>query len=149
MVSAKSRKLRYTGVVETDSIFVSNHGNVSMFMNGTFNASGMIYCPKYTVCLELTGSGLVSFHGVCQRMEIRIKGNCVLDLTQMDVGEAWCEAHDATKIVTGPTKVISKVELHDSAILVLTQKTLVIHAIKLGTSRIEGLQYPQRECVNS
>lgn len=130
--------LKYSGNIDTDSIFVSNHGNVSLVMDGVFKASGMIYCPKYTVRLNLKGHGVVSFRGVCKRVEIKVWGDCVLDLTQMSIGEVWCEAHDAAKIVMGLTKVIRKAEMHDNAVLLLSEQTLITNAIKLGASRIES-----------
>ncbi len=140
----KSQVLKYVGEIDTDSIFISNHSNVSLVMNGVFKASGLIYCPRYTVRINLRGHGVVSFHGVCRRMEIKVSGDCVLDLTQMSIGEVWCEARGIAKIITGLTKVVRKAEMHDRTILLTSEQTLITNAVKLGGSRIESIRSPEK-----
>jgi hypothetical protein len=73
--------------VYNDSLLVGNHGNTELFIRGTFVIHGMIYCPKYTLIINVSGAGILKLHGICKKIEIRkIKGDCKLELEELSAG---------------------------------------------------------------
>jgi hypothetical protein len=136
----KPRKFEFIGNHSDDSIVIGNYGDARFVARGTFNLSGLIYCGKNTVEINLSGDGIVTFSGVCKKLMIRgIEGNCQLDLSNVTSEFVWCESiKDSAQVTLGPTKVIELISLDHEAIVRYPGKPLLMNYSLRGNSRIES-----------
>jgi hypothetical protein len=138
MGSSKKQHFQFKGDTRDDAILVGSHGDARITVSGTFELSGIIYCPKYTVTLTIVGDGSVALRGICNKLVVRrMSGNCELDLRDFTSKEMRFEAmKQRSKVFAGKTRVITKANLFDDAILLLTEKPLMTSAIASGKSQI-------------
>lgn len=136
----KPRRFEFIGNHQDDSIVIGNYGDAKFIAKGTFNLSGLIYCSKNTVEINLSGDGVVTFSGVCKKLMIRgIEGNCTLDLRNVSCELVWCESVKDTSVITlGPTKVIELISLDHHAVVRYPGKPLLLNYSLRGNSRIEA-----------
>jgi hypothetical protein len=134
----KKQYFSFRGEIKDDSILIGSHGDASIAIDGTFELSGIIYCPKYTVTLTIDGTGNIAFRGICNRLVIKkMSGNATLDLGDMTCKELRCESvRKKSKIFAGKTRIVTKANLSDEAVLHLTDKPLITSAVVSGSSRI-------------
>jgi hypothetical protein len=137
----KARRIEFQGEHRNDSLLIGNHGNVEFIANGSFNLSGMIYSKK-TVEFTVIGSGLIRFTGFCRRVIIHlVKGDSVLDLSELSSKEVCCfSLRDRSRIMIGPTKVISRANVQDEAIFNYAGSALLRSYSVVGKARIEPAQ---------
>jgi hypothetical protein len=96
----KPRKFEFIGDHSDDSIVIGNYGDAHFVAKGRFDLSGLIYCGKNTVEINLAGDGVVTFTGVCKKLLIRgVEGNCTLDLRNVTADLVWCESVKGTSIM--------------------------------------------------
>ena len=135
-----SRKIEFIGEHHDDSIVIGNYGDVRFIAKGNFNLSGLIYCGKNTVEINMDGDGIVSFKGVCKKLLIRgIQGNCTLDLSNVTSQVIWCESVKGNSVITlGPTKVIELISLDNEAVVRYGGKPILLNYSLRGNSKIEG-----------
>ena len=141
------RKIEYIGNHFNDSIVIGNYGDVKFVAHGNFNLSGLIYCGKSTVEINLSGDGVVSFNGVCRRLIIRgIEGNCVLNLTNLTCEVVWCESVKGTSIINlGPTRLIELISLDHEAVVRYPGNPVLLNYSLLGNSKIETMCYTYKK----
>jgi hypothetical protein len=134
------RKLEFIGEHTSDSIVIGNYGDARLIAKGNFNLSGLIYCGKNTVEINLDGDGHVSFKGVCKKLLIRgIRGNIKLDLSNVTSKFIWCESVKDNAVITlGPTKVIELISLDNDAVVKYDGKPVLLNYSLRGNSKIEG-----------
>lgn len=101
----------------------------------------MIYSKK-TVEFTVIGSGVIRFHGLCHKVIIHlVKGNCILDFSRLISKEVICVSlRDNSHTMVGPTRVISRANLQDDAILTYSGKTRLQSYSVSGNSRIEFIE---------
>lgn len=138
MAAPKKQRINFTGNIKEDSLVVGSHGDVVITVDGNFDLSGIIYCPKYNVTLVIKGEGKVSFRGKCNRVIIKkMEGICTLDLSDLTCKELRCEAiRGQTTVITGKTRVITQANLSDEAILHIAERPLITNAYTTGSSKI-------------
>ena len=138
MNNKQTRKIEFNGNHKNDSLLIGNFGDVEFTATGIFDLSGMIY-SKNNVEFTIIGDGLIRFHGVCHKITIHIaKGNCILDFSQLTSKEVKCiSLRDKSKTMVGPTRVISRANLQDEAILEYDKQARLASYSMLGNSRIE------------
>jgi hypothetical protein len=138
--AVSSRKIEFIGEHKDDSIVIGNYGDVRFVAKGNFNLSGLIYCGKNTVEINMEGDGIVSFKGVCKKLLIRgIHGNCTLDLSNVTSQVVWCESVKGNSIISlGPTKVIELISLDNEAVVKYGGKPVLLNYSLRGNSKIEG-----------
>jgi hypothetical protein len=124
--------------LKDDSVLIGSHGDAVIQISGTVDISGIIYCPKYTVTLQIKGDGKVVFRGICNRVIVkRMQGNCTLDLRDLTCKELRLEfIQNQSMIITGKTRVISQANLNDDAILHIAEKALLTRSLISGSSKI-------------
>lgn len=134
----KPRKIEFQGEHQNNSLLIGNHGDVQFIANGLFNLSGMIYSKK-TVEFTVMGTGLIRFTGFCRRVIIHlVKGDAVLDLSELSSKEVCCfSLRDRSRILIGPTKVISRANVQDEAIFNYSSNPLLRSYSVLGKARLE------------
>jgi hypothetical protein len=139
--SSAPRRIEYIGNHINDSIVIGNYGDVKFVAQGNFNLSGLIYCGKNTVEINLAGDGVVSFNGVCRRLLIRgIEGNCTLNLTNLTAEVVWCESVKGSCVVNlGPTRLIELISLDHEAVVRYPGKPVLLNYSLRGNSKIEAL----------
>jgi hypothetical protein len=125
----KYQRLLFSGVSKDDSILIGNHGNTLVRAEGRFELSGIVYCPKYTLTLEIKGEGSISLRGICHRIVVRkMAGSAKLDLSHVACKELTCiSVTDDSVIVTGRVRTISNAFLSGNAVLLLTEKPLIFN----------------------
>jgi hypothetical protein len=135
----KSRRIEFQGDHKNDSLLIGNHGDVEFIATGLFDLSGMIYSKK-TVEFTVIGSGLVRFTGFCKRIIIHlVKGDSILDLSELSSKEVCCfSLRDRSRIMIGPTKVISRANVQDEAIFHYASKPLLRSYSLVGKAKIES-----------
>ncbi len=137
---AKERKQRFEfkGNIKDDSILVGSHGDATIKIEGTFDLSGIIYCPRYTVMISIRGDGKVAFRGKCDRIIVKkMKGNCILDLSDLTCKELQCESmRQKATIIVGKARVITKANLADESEMHLDKRPLITSSFVTGNSRI-------------
>jgi hypothetical protein len=135
----RSRKIEFIGDFKDDSIVIGNYGDASVVARGTFNLSGLIYCGKSTVELEVSGDGNIEFKGVCKRLFIkRLEGNCMIDLSNLTTDSVWCELAKGNTVLTlGKTKTIELLSLDDEAMVRYEGKPVLLNYSLRGKSKIE------------
>jgi hypothetical protein len=133
-----SRKIEFDGDHKNDSLLIGNFGDVEFTAKGVFELSGMIYSKK-TVEFTVIGSGLIRFHGVCKKIIIHlVKGDCLLDFSKLTTKEVCCVSlRDTSEIMVGPTKLISRANLQDEAVLKYSGTPRLQSYSIAGRSRIE------------
>lgn len=142
MKNAKpNRKIEYEGTHKDDSILIGNFGDVDFIARGDFELSGMIY-SKHTVSFTILGKGLIKFHGVCNKVVIHlVKGDCILDLRELESQEVICTSlRDNSRTLIGPTRIISRANLQDEAILRYIGNPRVHNYTVSGSSKIETVE---------
>lgn len=135
-----SRRLEFIGHHKDDSIVIGNYGDARFIAQGTFELSGMIFCSKNTVEINVDGQGSIAFRGVCRRLLIRnIRGNCTIDLSGMTTERIWCESiKDSASITLGTTRIIELISLDDDAVVKYSGKPTLLNYSLRGNSRIDG-----------
>jgi hypothetical protein len=138
--SKGARRIEYDGEHKIDSLVIGNYGDVELIVKGTFELSGLIYSRK-TVELTIMGNGFVRFSGYCKKVIIHlVKGNCILDLSGLSSKEVCCfSLRDTSRILIGPTKVISRANVQDQAIFNYHSSPLLRSYSIVGNARIERL----------
>ena len=136
--NVKSRIIQYEGEHKVDSLLIGNHGNVEIIVKGTFDLSGMIY-SKNTVEFTIMGTGLIRFTGFCKKVIIHlVKGDCMLDLSELSSKEVSCfSLRDRSKLVIGPTKIITRANVQDEAVFNYSSKPLLRSYSVVGKGKIE------------
>lgn len=140
-VSSTPRRIEYIGNHINHSIVIGNYGDVKFVAQGNFNLSGLVYCGKSTVELNVTGDGIISFNGICKRLLIRgIEGSCTLNLSQLTAEVVWCESVKGNSVINlGPTRLIELISLDHDAIVRYPGKPVLLNYSLRGNSRIESL----------
>ena len=140
MLTSKTRTIQFDGEHKQDSLLIGNHGNVEFIAKGVFDLSGMIY-SKNTVEFTLIGNGLIRFTGFCKKIIIHlVKGDCILDLSELTSREVCCfSLRDTSKILVGPTKLISRANVQDHAIFNYSSSPLLRSFSIIGNARIEKI----------
>lgn len=135
------RKIEYEGDHKNHSLLIGNFGDVEFTAKGNFELSGMIYSKK-SVAFNIIGNGLIKFHGVCGKIIIHIvKGNCTLDFSDLASTEVCCVSlRDNSTTMIGPTKLISRANLQDEAVLKYKGNPRVLSYTLSGSSRIEAME---------
>ena len=142
MKAAKGRKkkvyLEFTGDVRQDDLLIGSHGNTDIKIKGNFQLAGVIYCPKYTITLDINGEGRISFRGKCHRIVIKkMQGDCFLDLTEVTYKELHCQSlRGKSVVVAGNARAITPAILSDDAILHVSEKQLIFNPVTSGNSKI-------------
>lgn len=151
-MKGRVRKQRFVfkGDLKDDSILIGSHGDANVQVEGTFDLSGIIYCPKYTVTITMRGDGKVAFRGKCSRIIVKdMSGNCTLDLSDVTSKELRFESvRDQATIVTGKTRVISRAHLANEAVLYIAEKPLITSLLVSGNSRIVYGTMTSNDLVN-
>lgn len=134
----KKIKMEFTGNVEHDDLLIGSHGNTDIKIKGEFKLSGIIYCPKYTVTLDIKGDGKISFRGKCYRIIIKqMQGDCTLDLTDVTYKELHCQSLKGKSVViAGNARAITPAILSDEAVLHVNERQLIFNPVTSGNSKI-------------
>lgn len=140
-IQKQLRKIEYDGEHKNDSLLIGNFGDVEFTAKGHFDLSGMIYSKK-TVAFTIIGDGHIRFHGSCQKIIIHmVKGNCTIDLSDLFTSEVCCVSlRDNSITLLGPTKIISRANLQDGAVLKYKGTPRLQNYTLSGSSRIESLE---------
>jgi hypothetical protein len=138
IVTPKRRKIEFDGDHKSDSLLIGNFGDVEFIAKGSFDLSGMIY-SKRTVEFTVIGTGLIRFHGFCKKLIIHlVKGECTLDFSALTSKEVCCiSLRDKSRTMVGPTRVISRANVQDEAVLNYASNPLLQSYSILGNARIE------------
>ena len=105
----KKIKLVFTGDVAQDDLLIGSHGNTDIKIKGNFRLSGIVYCPRYTLTLDIKGDGRISFRGKCDRIIIKsMEGDCTLDLTGVTYKELHCQSLKGKANVGRVTRALSR-----------------------------------------
>lgn len=134
----KKIKLLFTGVVRQDNLLIGSHGHTDITINGDFQISGMVYCPKYTITLNIKGEGQLSLRGKCDRIIIRkMQGDCTVDLTEVTYKELHCQSlQDRSVVIAGNARAITPAILSDDATLHVHERQLIFNPVTSGNSKI-------------
>jgi hypothetical protein len=137
----KPRRIEFIGNHTNDSIVIGNYGDVQFVAQGNFKLSGLIYCGKSTVEINVRGDGEVSFNGICKRLLIRgIDGNCRLNLSNLSCDVVWCESVKGNAVIDlGRTRLIELISLDHEAVVRYPGKPVLLNYSLKGNSKIEGL----------
>jgi hypothetical protein len=135
------RKIEYEGDHKIDSLLIGNFGDVEFTAKGNFELSGMIFSKK-SVSFTIIGDGLIRFHGVCSKIIIHlVKGNCILDFSDLTSSEVCCVSlRDNSTTMLGPTKLISRANLQDEAVLRYKGTPRLQSYTLSGSSKIESME---------
>lgn len=137
MGKVRKQRFVYKGDLKDDSLLIGSHGDAILTVDGTFDLSGIVYCPRYTVTITIKGDGKLTLRGKCNILIIRkMKGNCTLDLSEVTCRELRCESvQGQATIITGKTRLISQANLSDDAQLHVAKQPLITSSL-VGSSRI-------------
>jgi hypothetical protein len=138
MAAAKKQHFSFKGESKDDSILIGSHGDANVKIDGTFELSGIVYCPKYTLTLSIEGNGTIALRGICNRVVIKkMSGDCTLNLSDLTCKELRCEfIRKKSRVVAGKTRVVTKANLFDEAILQLSDRPLITSFATSGNSQI-------------
>jgi hypothetical protein len=133
-------KMAFEGDHKSDSLMIGNFGDVEFLAKGVFDLSGMIFSKK-TVEFTVIGTGNIKFRGFCKKLIIHlVKGECILDLSALSSKEVICfSLRDKTKTMLGPTKVITRANVQDEAILKYANNALLQDYSIVGKAKIEAM----------
>lgn len=133
-----SRYFEFIGSHKDDSLVIGNYGDAKLVAKGNFDLSGLVYCSKNTVEISADGVGTVTLRGVCKRVLIRgVRGNTVLDLSQLSSKYVWCESvKDQAIIKLGPTKIIELISLDNEAAVHYDGKAVLMNYALRGNAKI-------------
>lgn len=134
----KKVKLSFIGDTKREDLLIGSHGNTEIKVTGNFQLSGIVYCPKYTITLNVKGDGKISLRGKCYRIVIRkMQGDCLLDLSEVTYRELNCESLGGKAVViAGNTRAITPAFLSDDAVLQINEHQLIFNHVKSGNSKI-------------
>ena len=134
----KKIKMEFAGNVEHTDLLIGSHGNTDIKVKGEFKLSGIIYCPKYTVTLDIKGDGKISFRGKCYRIVIKqMQGDCTLDLSDVTYKELHCQSLKGKSVViAGNARAITPAILSDEAVLHVNERQLIFNPVTSGNSKI-------------
>lgn len=137
-MAGKKQQFSFKGEVKNDSVLIGSHGDAVITVDGNFEISGIVYCPKYTVTLSVAGTGTIAFRGICNRIVIRkMSGDCSLDLRDLTCKELRCESvRKKSKILGGKTRVVTKANLYDDAVLQFSDRPLITSSLTSGNSQL-------------
>jgi hypothetical protein len=132
-------RMAFEGDHKSNSLLIGNFGDVEFLAKGVFDLSGMIFSKK-TVEFTVIGTGNIRFHGFCKKLIIHlVKGECVLDLSALTTKEVVCfSLRDKTKTMVGPSKIITRANVQDEAILKYSNNTFLQDYSIVGKARIES-----------
>jgi hypothetical protein len=149
-MKGRAKKQRFAFSGEDDSILIGSHGDAIVQIEGAFELSGIIYCPKYIVTISIKGDGRASFRGKCNKIVVKkMEGNCTLDLTDVTCKELRCECMmDQATVLAGKTRVISQANLKDDARLHVVQRPLITNSLISGSSKIIHCKIAEKDLVN-
>jgi hypothetical protein len=138
VAAPKKQRINFSGDINEDSLVVGSHGDAVITVDGKFNLSGIIYCPKYNVTLFIKGSGKISFRGKCHTVIVKkMDGQCTLDLSDLTCKELRCESlRGQATVITGKTRVITQANLSDEAVLHVAERPLITNSYTTGSSKI-------------
>lgn len=138
MAAGRKQQFIFKGDVKEDSILIGSHGDAVMTIDGNFDLSGIVYCPKYTLTLSITGNGTIAFRGIANRIIIRkMSGECTLDLRDLTCKELRCESiRKKSRILAGKTRVVTRANLADDAVLQLSDRPLITSSVTSGNAQI-------------
>lgn len=138
MAVGKKQQFVFKGDVKEDSILIGSHGDAMVIIDGNFDLSGIVYCPKYTLTLSITGNGVIAFRGITNRIIVKkMSGDCTLDLRDLTCKELRCESlRKKARILAGKTRVVTRANLADDALLQLSDRPLITSSITAGNSQI-------------
>jgi hypothetical protein len=138
MAAGKKQHYSFKGDTRDDSVLIGSHGDATVTIDGNFEISGIVYCPKYTLTLSISGNGTIAFRGICNRIVIkRMSGTCSLDLRDLTCKELRCESiRKKAKIFAGKTRVVTKANLYDDAVLQLSDRPLITSSLVSGNSQL-------------
>jgi hypothetical protein len=138
VAAPKKQRLNFSGNIKEDSLVVGSHGDAVITIDGKFDLSGIIYCPKYKVTLLIKGNGRVSFRGKCNKVIVKkMEGNCTLDLSDLTCKELRCESiRGQATVISGKTRVITQANLSDEAVLHIAERPLITNSYTTGSSKI-------------
>ncbi|HEY0653084.1 MAG TPA: hypothetical protein VGD65_08145 [Chryseosolibacter sp.] len=138
MAAGKKQQFVFKGETRDDSILIGSHGDATVVIDGNFDLSGIVYCPKYTLTVSVSGTGIVAFRGIANRVVIKkMSGDCTLDLRDLTCKELRCEsARKKSRILSGKTRVVSKATLYDEAILQFSDRPLITSSLVSGNAQI-------------
>lgn len=138
MAKVQKQKFEFKGEITDHSVLIGSHGDVVIRIDGNFDLSGIIYCPRYTVTITVRGAGRAAFRGKCNRIIIKkIKGASTLDLSELTCRELQCHnLKNKATVIAGKTRVISRANLADEAELHLEGKPLITNSFVTGNARI-------------
>lgn len=133
-----NRKIEFKGEHKNDSLLIGNFGDVEFVADGAFDLSGMIYCPKGAIQLDVNGEGAISFYGVCKKLIIRnVSGQCQVDLSEVTCKEVdYISLKKSAQLLLGKTKIVRHAVLSDKARLQVSTKTILINYSVSGNSEI-------------
>ncbi|MBL0744460.1 hypothetical protein [Chryseolinea lacunae] len=136
------RKIEFDGVHRNDSLLIGNFGDVEFVAKGSFELSGLIYCVRNAVTFFVKGDGHLTFHGTCRKLVVEYaSGNCVLDFSKLETKEVCCVALKGNaEVIIGPTKVVSRANVHDEAVLRYTNNPVFTNHTVSGMARIEPVE---------
>ena len=63
--------MSFSGETKREDLLIGSHGNADIRVTGNFQLSGIVYCPKYTVTMNIKGDGKIALRGKCYRIVIR------------------------------------------------------------------------------
>jgi hypothetical protein len=146
----KKQRFAFKGELRDNSILIGSHGDAIVEIDGIFDLSGTIYCPKYTVTLFIKGEGKVTFRGKCRKLITKqMEGNCILDISDLTSKELRFESmKDQTVVITGRTRVISQANLSDEAILNVAENPLITNSQVSGSSKIVHRTFATSDVMN-
>jgi hypothetical protein len=138
------RNIEFIGEHKNDSIVIGNYGDARLTARGNFNLSGIIFCRRSTVELNLSGAGTVTFTGSCKRLFVQgIDGDCVLNLSHLSCEVVRVEAGKGKSvIILGRTKKIELLNLYNDAVVKYEGKPLLVNYSLSGNAKIECWKTP-------
>lgn len=136
--SSRNQKLQFIGNHEHDAVVIGNYGNSSVEIEGNFNISGIIYAPKYSINLFVSGKGIVTFRGICSKLIINnMNGDCILDIRDLSCKEIAISAiKGKAKVITGKVRAILEANMKDEAALYTTENPLIFNALTSDNAKI-------------
>jgi hypothetical protein len=129
------KKIEYIGTFEDHSILIGSHGDTKFKARGSFNLSGIVYSPKYSVTLSIEGTGKIRFRGICHALIIKkLSGDCELDVSQLACKDLRIiSMKKNSKVIAGKVRTVQAM-IFDDATISFTEKPLISN-IQSGESQ--------------